>query len=101
MLPTGLLHRCSNTLISIPISFHYHYDGRFVPLVSLFSLYLTNSNYRFAEEPLPDNETLPYLSALIQTYLSTMTDLRAETWIMHGSLLAWWWNQKVTYFEYV
>lgn len=19
----------------------------------------------------------------------------AETWIMHGTLLAWWWNQKV------
>lgn len=24
-----------------------------------------------------------------------MADLRAETWIMHGSLLAWWWNQKI------
>lgn len=95
MLPTGL-HRFCNTLMSIPISFHYHYDGRFVPLVSLFPLNVTDSNCRFAEEPLSDNETLPHLSALIQTYLSTMADLRAETWIMHGSLLAWWWNQKVT-----
>jgi hypothetical protein len=24
-----------------------------------------------------------------------MADLGAETWIMHGTLLAWWWNQKV------
>ncbi|KAL6229910.1 hypothetical protein BDW75DRAFT_234842 [Aspergillus navahoensis] len=40
-------------------------------------------------------KTLPHLSALIQTYLSTMADLGAETWIMHGSLLAWWWNQKI------
>jgi hypothetical protein len=24
-----------------------------------------------------------------------MADLGAETWIMHGSLLAWWWNQKI------
>ncbi|KAL4961318.1 putative mannosylphosphorylation protein (Mnn4) [Aspergillus stella-maris] len=58
-------------------SFHYHYDGR------------------FADSTLPEEETLPHLSALIQTYLSTMADLGAETWIMHGSLLAWWWNQKI------
>lgn len=50
----------------------------------------------FAEDTLPENETLPHLSTLIQTYLSTMADLGAETWIMHGSLLAWWWNQKVS-----
>jgi hypothetical protein len=24
-----------------------------------------------------------------------MHDLGAETWIMHGSLLGWWWNQRV------
>ncbi|EIT82700.1 hypothetical protein Ao3042_00136 [Aspergillus oryzae 3.042] len=24
-----------------------------------------------------------------------MDDLGAETWIMHGTLLAWWWNQKI------
>ncbi|KAL2848076.1 LicD family-domain-containing protein [Aspergillus pseudoustus] len=58
-------------------SFHYHYDGR------------------FADAVLPEEETLPHLSALIQTYLSMMADLGAETWIMHGSLLAWWWNQKI------
>ncbi|KAF7597111.1 hypothetical protein BBP40_010585 [Aspergillus hancockii] len=58
-------------------SFHYHYDGR------------------FAEGPLPEEETLPHLSQLIRTYLSTMADLGAETWIMHGTLLAWWWNQKI------
>lgn len=58
-------------------SFHYHYDGR------------------FASEPLPDEETIPHLSALIRTYLSTMADMGVETWIMHGTLLAWWWNQKI------
>ncbi|EAW08345.1 putative mannosylphosphorylation protein (Mnn4) [Aspergillus clavatus NRRL 1] len=58
-------------------SFHYHYDGR------------------FATEPLPDGETIPHLVALIQTYLQMMADLGAETWIMHGTLLAWWWNQKI------
>ncbi|RAK81111.1 putative mannosylphosphorylation protein (Mnn4) [Aspergillus fijiensis CBS 313.89] len=57
--------------------FHYHYDGR------------------FADKPLSDEETIPHLSELIRTYLSTMADLGAETWIMHGTLLAWWWNQKI------
>ncbi|BDD59410.1 hypothetical protein MAP00_004618 [Monascus purpureus] len=58
-------------------TFHYHYDGR------------------FASKTLPQSETHPYLTALIQTYLSTMQDIGAETWIMHGTLLAWWWNQKI------
>ena len=31
----------------------------------------------------------------MQTYLSTMADIGVETWIMHGTLLGWWWNQKV------
>jgi len=31
----------------------------------------------------------------MQTFLSTMTDIGAETWIMHGTLLGWWWNQKI------
>jgi hypothetical protein len=25
-----------------------------------------------------------------------MNAIGAETWIMHGTLLAWWWNQKVS-----
>ncbi|KAF7157425.1 hypothetical protein CNMCM5623_001686 [Aspergillus felis] len=57
--------------------FHYHYDGR------------------FADGPLPEEDTVPHLAALMQTYLSTMADLGAETWIMHGTLLSWWWNQKI------
>ncbi|GAD97148.1 mannosylphosphorylation protein (Mnn4), putative [Paecilomyces variotii No. 5] len=58
-------------------TFHPHYDGR------------------FASEALPETESLPHLTALMQTYLSTMADLGAETWIMHGTLLGWWWNQKI------
>lgn len=33
----------------------------------------------------------------MQAYLSTMADLGADTWIMHGTLLGWWWNRKVGY----
>ncbi|KAH8700424.1 LicD family-domain-containing protein [Talaromyces proteolyticus] len=58
-------------------TFHPHYDGR------------------FASAPLPEEQSLSYLISLVQTYLATMNDLGVETWIMHGSLLGWWWNQKI------
>jgi hypothetical protein len=35
------------------------------------------------------------LSNLIQTYLATFSDIGVETWLMHGTLLGWWWNRKV------
>lgn len=57
--------------------FHPHYDGR------------------FAENVLPDAQRHGYLTDLMRTYLSTMNDIGAETWIMHGSLLGWWWNRKI------
>jgi hypothetical protein len=57
---------------------------------------LTYAASSFADQPLPDDQVTPHLSALIQTYLSTMSSIGAETWIMHGTLLSWWWNQKVS-----
>lgn len=57
---------------------------------------LTYAAASFADQPLPDDQVTPHLSALIQTYLSTMSSIGAETWIMHGTLLSWWWNQKVS-----
>jgi hypothetical protein len=57
--------------------FHPHYDGR------------------FAEKELAYHERKVALSNLIQTYLATMNDLKVETWLMHGTLLGWWWNRKV------
>ena len=50
---------------------------------------------RFASRQIPKDDRLPHLTALMQTFLSTMADIGAETWIMHGTLLGWWWNQKV------
>lgn len=58
-------------------TFHPHYDGR------------------FAAAQIGKEERLPHLTALMQTFLSTMADIGAETWIMHGTLLGWWWNQKI------
>ncbi|KAK5425427.1 mannosyltransferase [Exophiala xenobiotica] len=31
---------------------------------------------------------------MMKSYAVTMSDLRAETWIAHGTLLGWHWNQK-------
>lgn len=62
------------------ISFHHHYDGR------------------FADEPVGDYDQVDHLTALMQSFLATMADIGVETWIMHGTLLGWWWNQKVRNF---
>ncbi|PBP18804.1 hypothetical protein BUE80_DR010465 [Diplocarpon rosae] len=35
------------------------------------------------------------LANLVQTYLATLSDIGVETWLMHGSLLGWWWNRKI------
>ncbi|RNJ57643.1 hypothetical protein D7B24_005725 [Verticillium nonalfalfae] len=35
------------------------------------------------------------LRVLIQTYLATFESIGIETWLMHGSLLGWWWNKRV------
>ncbi|RMZ78346.1 hypothetical protein DV738_g3862, partial [Chaetothyriales sp. CBS 135597] len=58
-------------------TFHQHYDGR------------------FANQKLRADLRLPQLTAMMQSFLSTMADLGAETWIMHGTLLGWWWNGKL------
>lgn len=58
-------------------TFHPHYDGR------------------FGSKQVAKHERLPHLTTLIQTFLSTMADIGAETWLMHGTLLGWWWNGKI------
>ncbi|KAL1894677.1 mannosyltransferase [Sporothrix stenoceras] len=57
--------------------FHPHYDGR------------------FADRVLEYNEQKRALKSLVQTYLSTFADIGVETWLMHGSLLGWWWNRQI------
>ncbi|EMC99420.1 hypothetical protein BAUCODRAFT_63386 [Baudoinia panamericana UAMH 10762] len=50
---------------------------------------------RFADRQLGYEERNDHLTALCHTYLSTMNDLGIETWLMHGTLLGWYWNRKV------
>jgi len=57
--------------------FHPHYDGRF-----------TDHVLDYAEQKRE-------LKNLLQTYLATFSDLGIETWLMHGTLLGWWWNRQV------
>lgn len=49
---------------------------------------------RFSNGPLEDHEQREAIKVLIQTYLSTFRDLGVQTWLMHGSLLGWWWGKK-------
>jgi len=57
--------------------FHPHYDGR------------------FAEKTLSYMERKRDLANLVQTYLATFADIGVETWLVHGTLLGWWWNRKI------
>lgn len=56
---------------------HPHYDGRYM------------------HEPLELAAQNAGIKVLMQTYLATFRDLGVQTWLMHGSLLGWWWGKKV------
>lgn len=58
-------------------TFSPHYDGR------------------FADRVLNYEEQNGYLQGLVRTYLSAMNDIGVETFIMHGTLVGWWWNRKI------
>ncbi|KAF4505718.1 hypothetical protein G6O67_007636 [Ophiocordyceps sinensis] len=57
--------------------FHAHYDARFMV------------------EPLEEEPHRDVIRTLIQTYLATCRGLGLQTWLMHGSLLGWWWGKKI------
>lgn len=52
--------------------------------------------YRFIDHELDYENQRTNLTSLTQAYLSTMSDLGAETWIIHGTLMGWWWNRKAS-----
>ncbi|KAH7244833.1 LicD family-domain-containing protein [Fusarium solani] len=58
-------------------AYHPHYDGRYM------------------QEPLELAAQNAGIKVLMQTYLATFRDLGVQTWLMHGSLLGWWWGKKV------
>ncbi|KAK1994828.1 hypothetical protein LX36DRAFT_640809 [Colletotrichum falcatum] len=50
---------------------------------------------RFASEPLNETAERDAIKVLVQTYLATLDDLGVQTWLMHSSLLGWWWNKQI------
>ncbi|KAK1980831.1 LicD family-domain-containing protein [Colletotrichum cereale] len=50
---------------------------------------------RFASKPLNGTAERDALKVLVQTYLATLGDLGVQTWLMHSSLLGWWWNKQI------
>ena len=54
--------------------------------------------FRFTDKVLKEEERRPHLVNMVQAYLDTMADLGAETWLMHGTLMGWWWNGKVCHY---
>ncbi|TQN72877.1 Protein MNN4 [Colletotrichum shisoi] len=50
---------------------------------------------RFASKPLNETAQRDAVKVLVQTYLATLADLGVQTWLMHGSLLGWWWNKQI------
>lgn len=64
-------------------------------LIPASCTYLSLTAPRFADKQLGYRERKHALSNLIQTYLATFQDIGVETWLMHGTLLGWWWNRKV------
>lgn len=53
-------------------------------------------SHRFIDRDLEYEDQKTNLTSLMQSYLSTMADLGAETWIIHGTLMGWWWNRKAS-----
>jgi hypothetical protein len=68
-------------------------DGKRVLYHSSEGSILTES--RFTDHVLDYAEQKRELKNLLQTYLATFSDLGIETWLMHGTLLGWWWNRQV------
>ncbi|KAK5045021.1 hypothetical protein LTR84_010169 [Exophiala bonariae] len=56
---------------------------------------LHHYDIRFFQKIVTDEERQDTLRHLIRAYLLTFEYLGLETWIAHGTLLAWYWNAKI------
>lgn len=64
------------------------------------SPYDVHYDARFTRAILEDPEQREAIKILVQTYLATFRDLGVQTWLMHGTLLGWWWGKKVMPWDY-
>jgi hypothetical protein len=63
----------------------------------VFGSYDVHYDARFGRGLLEEPEQKEAIKVLVQTYLATFRDLGVQTWLMHGTLLGWWWGKKVTF----
>lgn len=56
---------------------------------------LHHYDIRYFQKIVTDEERQDTLRHLIRAYLLTFEYLGVETWIAHGTLLAWYWNGKI------
>ncbi|RFU32722.1 hypothetical protein B7463_g3618, partial [Scytalidium lignicola] len=59
------------------------------------SIFSAHYDGRFADRSLSTEDQKLALKNLMQTYLATCKEIGVETWLMHGTLLGWWWNRKI------
>ncbi|RSL63326.1 hypothetical protein CEP51_013333 [Fusarium floridanum] len=64
------------------------------------NLELGHYDRRYFQDKVPYEEHRFVLRDLIRSYLSTMDNHGAETWIAHGTLLGWWWNGQIMPWDY-
>ncbi|KAI9842151.1 MAG: hypothetical protein M1837_007438 [Sclerophora amabilis] len=57
--------------------------------------YLGHYDQRYFKEKVSYEEREDTLHHMIRAYLNAFREKGLETWIAHGTLLGWWWNEKI------
>ena len=70
-------------------------DSRFPSKYFHESIYHPHYDGRFSSTILPIATRQFHIKLLLRSYLLAMQRARVRTWVMHGSLLGWWWNRAV------
>jgi hypothetical protein len=60
---------------------------------------LGHYDIRFFKEKVREEERGDIQVHMVQAYLYTFRRFNLETWLAHGTLLGWWWNQSVRPFD--
>ena len=77
-MTTPYFHEVAFTSTSHHFGAVSHCDARFAP-----------------SKPLSPDETRESMKALLRSFTYVMDQKNIITWIAHGTLLGWWWNQKL------
>jgi hypothetical protein len=70
-------------------------DSRFPEKYFHESVYHPHYDGRFAATVLPHETRAFHMRLLLRSYMTAMERIGVRTWIMHGTLLGWWWNGRV------